>query len=350
MNRVQHYALTLYGFMCVNACAEPPAWLDDWYEIEVIIFVQPEELPEEVERSTPVIYTEDLVVAAPNLVENVTRAFPLTDAERAQLRERSNTVDLSAGSDPWFRPSALEHRNLQTEPSEPESSLYGTFPDWMLPPGESYDPLFISTFAVVPFGDWFADLALESLIEKEDEEELADEQGELDAEDISTEEFDESIEESEISREEILAQVEAFREELELSSYIMDEQNIRLPRTAERLRSKGAHVVKHFNWHQHVPSLSTKPDYVFFQSLDDYPTEGYFGVSKGRFIHLDVHLWIHQSKSSSEIRYPVYEMVELRRMQREDVHYFDHPRFGILAEVVKLDLPPNLQTLWDSLD
>lgn len=336
--------------MCFNAYAEPPAWLDDWYEIEVIIFVQPDSPPQEVERSTPVIYTEDLIVAAPNSVDNVSRAFPLTDVERARLRERSSAVDLSTGSDPWFRAAEFEHDNLSNEPNQPEISLHGTFPIWLLPPGESYDPMFISTFEVVPFGDWFSFLSLASLVDKEDEEDVEDEQAELDVNDIATEESDESIEEPEITREEILEQIEAFRKELEHSSYIMDEQNIRLPRTAERLRSKGAHVVKHFNWHQYVPSLSAKPEYVFFQSLNDYPTEGYFGVSKGRFIHLDVHLWIHQSIGSSEIRNPVYEMVELRRMQREDVHYFDHPRFGILAEVVKLELPPDLQELWDSLD
>ena len=336
--------------MCVNACAEPPAWLDDWYEIEVIIFVQPDEPPQEFEGSTSLIYTEDLIVDAPNVIENVTRAFPLTGVERARLRERSTAVDLTTGSDPWFRPSEFEQGSVPTEANESETSLYGTFPEWMLPPGESYDPLFVSTFEVVPFGDWFSALSLASLIDKEDEEDVEGLHEEFVGDDISTEEANESIEEPEITREEILAQIEAFREELERSSYIMDEQNVRLPRTAERMRSKGVHIVKHFNWHQYVPSLSTKPEYVFFQSLNDFPTEGYFGVSKGRFIHLDVHIWIHQSSNSSHIRNPVYEMVELRRMHREDVHYFDHPKFGILAEVVKLDLPPDLQVLWDSLD
>lgn len=350
MNRIQSAALALCGFTCVNVCGEPPAWLDDWYEIEVIIFIQPDTLQQEFESSTPLIYAEDLVVEAPNVIENVTRAFPLTEHERARLYERSSAVDLTMGSDPWFRTLELEHGTFPTETNESESSRHGTFPGWMLPPGESYDPLFVSTFVVVPFGDWFSALALASLVEKDDEEEAEDLPSESDADSNLIEESDESIEEPEITREEILAQVEAFREELELSSYVMDEQNVRLPRTAERLRSKGVHVVKHFNWHQHVPSLSTKPEYVFFQSLNEYPTEGYFGVSKGRFIHLDVHIWIHQSTSSSKIRYPVYEMVELRRMQREDVHYFDHPRFGILAEVVKIELPSDLQVLWDSLD
>lgn len=350
MNRTQSATLALWGLMCVNVCAEPPAWLEDWYEIELIIFIQPDAAQQEVERSTPLIYTEDLVVEAPRVMENVTRAFPLTELERARLRERSLAVDLSTGIDPWFRAPELDHGSLQAKPNESEISLFGTFPDWLLPPGESYDPLFISTFEVVPFGNWFSYLALASLLEDEDEEELDDLAGEIDSESNLTEESDESIEEPEITREEILAQVEAFREELELTSYIMDEQNVRLPRTAERMRSKGVHIVKHFNWHQYVPSLSTTPEYVFFQSLDDYPTEGYFGVSKGRFIHVDIHLWIHQSTNSLEIRNPVYEIVELRRMQREDVHYFDHPRFGILAEVVKIDLPSDLQVLWDSLD
>ena len=346
MTRYQHCLAALCGFTCVYTSAESPAWLDDWYEIEVIIFVQPDVPTQETDGSTPVIYTEDLIVPAPSVIQNVTRAFPLTEEERARLRMQSNVVDLAAGDDPWFRPSEIRNGNLSNEASEPAISQHGIFPTWMLPPGESYDPFFLRTFEFVPFGAWFTADSLESLIEKDDEEKVEDDQGEPKAIETSSE----PIDDPELLRQEILEQLDNFREELERTSYVMNEQNVRLPRTAERLRTKGAHVVKHFNWHQFVPSRSTKPEYVYFQSLNDYPTEGYFGVSKGRFIHLDVHIWMHQSSSSSAIRNPVYEMAELRRMQREDVHYFDHPRFGILAEVVKMDLPQELQALWDSLD
>lgn len=350
MTRYQFCLAALTGFTFVCASGEPPAWLDDWYEIEVIIFIQPDAPTQENDHSSPLIYTEDLIVAAPSVVENVTRTFPLTEEERARLRMQSSVVDLSAGSDLWFRSTELRHLNPSTEPSEPETSQYGTFPAWMLPPGESYDPFFVRTFEVVPFGDWFVADSLASLIEKVDEENGQENQGEPAIDDNASEATADPIDDIEIVRTEILEQVEAFREELERSSYVMDEQNVRLPRTAERLRTKGAHVVKHFNWHQYVPSLSTKAEYVYFQSLNEYPIEGYFGVSKGRFIHLDVHIWIHQSSSASAIPNPVYELAELRRMQREDVHYFDHPRFGILAEVVKIKLPPGLKALWDSLE
>ena len=347
MNRFQTRAAALCGLICVSVSAEPPEWLDDWYEIEVIIFIQPDTPVVEEEGSSPAIYTEDLIVQAPQVVGDVTRAFPLTQAERALLRDRSSAVDLSEGSDPWFRtPSTVPDRD-EIDSSEEDPTLFGIFPEWLLPPGESYDPMFMSAFEAMPFGNWFASLSLESLIENSEDEDEGDLGEELALDDSSIEQPDE---ETEVSREEILEQLEAFREELERSSFVMDEQNVRLPRTAQRLRNKGVHVVKHFNWHQHVPSLTTKPEYVFFQSLIDYPTEGYFGVSKGRFIHFNVHLWIHLSPNSSDIHYPVYEMIELRRMNRDDVHYFDHPRFGILAEVAKVDLPPDLQALWDSLD
>ena len=334
--------------MCVNACAEPPSWLEDWYEIEVIIFVQPDESIEEDEDTTLSPYAEDLIVPAPVVVEGVSHAFSLTDAERTRLRDRSNAVDLSQGSDPWFTPPNVGQRDSGDDSSNGEIAQYGTFPAWMLPPGHSYDPHFIEVFGVVPFGDWFSSLALSSLIDEENEENDTPE-GEATSDSGVTEGSEEELDEPELTREEVLAQIDTFREELERTSYIMDERNVRLPRTAERLRSKGVHVIKHFNWHQYVPSLVAKPQLVFFQSLSDYPTEGIFGVSKGRFIHFDVHIWIHQPQHSSTLRFPVYELAELRRMQREDVHYFDHPRFGILAEVVKIDLPSDLQELWDSL-
>ncbi len=348
MNRTQKCGIALCAIVCVSAAPEPPDWLDDWYEIEVIIFIQPDSRSQEIASSTPTIYTENLIVTAPTVIENVTRAFPLTELERTRLFEKSNAVDLKAGDDPWFVP---EVRIIdEYDQSEEEVSSYGKFPKWLLPPGESYDPLFRDAFRVVPFGDWFAMLSLASLVEKEEEE-----KEELPEDDVTlagnlTQRPNESTDEPDITREEILMQIDTYREELARTSYIMDEQNVRLPRTAARLRSKGVHVVKHFNWHQYVPPLSAKSDYVFFQSLEEYPTEGIFGVSKGRFIHFDVRMWIHLPTDVSEFPYPVYELAELRRMEREDVHYFDHPKFGILAEVVKVEFPPELQTLWDSLD
>lgn len=352
MSRYRQTALALCALIGIDGSAEPPAWLDDWYEIEVIIFVQPTTpLSDEGEfgESASAKYAEQLLVSAPEFVNNITRTFPLTELERARIRERSEAVDLSLGNDSWFRISDLVDASNPLESGEKEFDHFGTFPDWMLPPGDSYESLFIEAFRFVPFGGWFADLSLASLIEKDDDD--ADNEDDDSAlVDDALVQSNEEIVEDETTREEVLEQIEAFRNELERTSYAMDEQNVRLPRTSARLRSSGAHVIKHFNWHQFVPSLAEEPIYVYFQSLDGYETEGYFGISKGRFVHLDVHLWIHQPTPSSEIRFPVYELAELRRMQSDAVHYFDHPKFGVLAEVVKVELPPDLQALWDSLD
>lgn len=352
MNRYRQTALALCALIGIDGSAEPPVWLDDWYEIEVIIFVQPTTpLSDEGESgdSAATKYAEQLLVSAPGLVNNITRTFPLTELERARIRERSKAVDLLLGSDPWFMISERVDTSDSLESVRMESDQFGTFPDWMLPPGDRYESLFVEAFRLVPFGGWFAELSLASLIEKDDDEaEDRDEESALG--DDALAQSNEEIAEDETTREEVLEQIDAFRNELERTSYTMDEQNVRLPRTSARLRSSGAHVIKHFNWHQFVPSLAEEPIYVYFQSLDGYETEGYFGISKGRFVHLDVHLWIHQPNSSTEIRFPVYELAELRRMQSDAVHYFDHPKFGVLAEVVKVELPPDLQALWDSLD
>ena len=351
MSRYRGTALALFALIGIDGSAEPPAWLDDWYEIEIIVFVQPATpLPNDRESDEPVTgkYAEELLVPAPEFVNHITRTFPLTELERARIRERSEAVDLTLGSDPWFMMSERVDTSDPLKSDRIESDQFGTFPDWMLPPGDSYESLFVEVFKLVPFGGWFADLSLASLIEKDDDDaDNEDDDSALD--DGALRQSNEETVEGETTREEILEQIDAFRSELERTSYTMDEQNVRLPRTAARLRSSGAHVIKHFNWHQFVPSLAEEPIYVYFQSLDGYETEGYFGISKGRFVHLDVHLWIHQPTLSSEMRFPVYELAELRRMQSDAVHYFDHPKFGVLAEVVKVELPPDLQALWDSL-
>jgi hypothetical protein len=49
-----------------------------------------------------------------------------------------------------------------------------------------------------------------------------------------------------------------------------------------------------------------------------------------RFLHLDANLVLHADGRS-------YRLRELRRVRVQDLHYFDHPRLGILARVTPLD-------------
>ncbi len=349
MNFNQQAALAFLALTCCTASANLIEWLDDWYEIEVIVFLQPEAIDNSTNTDRlffdAAIDIEDLIKAAPKKIDHIARAFPLTEKERQGLRERSADIDLTVGSDLRFSVPNQYPDVPRKIVDAASTDLWGTFPAWLLPPEESYDLLFGHAFAPVPFGTWFTELSLNSFVDMEDEidENLAIVEGSnLEA---RTPDYD-----LELELQEVTAAIEAFRKELREQSFTMNERDIRLRRTVARLRASGATIIKHFKWRQALLPHTNTPERVFFQALDRFPTEGYFGVSKGQFIHFTVHLWLHIRQQEGEHQFPVIELKEQRRMKPKDVHYFDHPKFGLIAEVLKVSLSPDLQNRLDALD
>lgn len=337
-------ALIVWGWFAIYGQADEP--LSDWYEIEVILFLQPKANLEQTPPLTDELKQrgENLVVEAPPLASTNFLAFALTEKERAAIQMRSSEVDLSTGSHPWFFSSDFEFDSAITSDEHGEDALtQWEFPDWLLNPEQSYDDLFITAFNRLPYGGWFSTLALAfDDQEEEQDDELVEETAETD--ELTYNEAPSP------TREEVESLVDEHVRELASTSFVMNESNVRLPRTGARLRTNGVDVIKHFKWHQLVLGRNDQSQRVFFQSFNQYTFEGYFNVTKGRFIHLDVHVWLDLPEEHANLKRPVFELKETRRMNRNDVHYFDHPRFGILAEVVRLELPNELQTLWDALD
>jgi hypothetical protein len=59
-----------------------------------------------------------------------------------------------------------------------------------------------------------------------------------------------------------------------------------------------------------------------------------------RFLHLDVDLTLYRPTPAAV--YPgveVYRMTERRRLRSKELHYFDHPSFGLLAMITPYQLP-----------
>lgn len=325
-------------------------WLNDWYEIEVILFLQPatEDPPDESEPTSK--FVEDLTVSAPKSLVDIDRAFRWNSEEQQRVARNSNAIDLDSGDDSWFvQPPRYPSITSDESDAETESS-FGSFPDWLLEPGASYDRWFDRTFSRMPFSEWFVHTALASMQPEPEEDEGEVLAGSIDpaAEDQS----DISLSPEELAaqqRELVNEKLDEFQSTLNLSAFTMKEEQVRLPRTGQRLSAGGAHILKHFRWQQFIPTRPRSPSRVFFQS-QSHQVEGYFDLSKGRFIHLDVHLWMHLPEQSDEFRFPVHELKELRRLRRGEVHYFDHPKFGLIAEVVRVELPAELQTLVNALD
>jgi hypothetical protein len=59
-----------------------------------------------------------------------------------------------------------------------------------------------------------------------------------------------------------------------------------------------------------------------------------------RYLHLDVDLLLLRANyADGADSGPAFQLREKRRMRSREVHYFDHPRFGMIAVVTPYDAP-----------
>jgi hypothetical protein len=68
--------------------------------------------------------------------------------------------------------------------------------------------------------------------------------------------------------------------------------------------------------------------------------EGSITLVRERFLHLEVNALLISAQGGSDMAYsdatssyPVFELREKRRIKTNQLHYFDHPRFGMIARV-----------------
>jgi hypothetical protein len=74
--------------------------------------------------------------------------------------------------------------------------------------------------------------------------------------------------------------------------------------------------------------------------------DGSVTLVRERYLHLDVDLLLMMAGSNSPAQYsdgpiskPTFRLREKRRLRSRELHYFDHPRFGIIAMVTPYDAP-----------
>lgn len=72
--------------------------------------------------------------------------------------------------------------------------------------------------------------------------------------------------------------------------------------------------------------------------------DGTVMVSVGRYLHLDLDLEFHQQQAAQALELQAYEtpefrLVEQRRMRSQELHYFDHPRFAVIAIITRHEEP-----------
>ena len=151
--------------------------------------------------------------------------------------------------------------------------------------------------------------------------------------------------------------------------------NFALLEQAKRLTRGNRHrILWHKRWLEALPQRGrSRPVLVQTGPLSDgiFELEGSLGVSVGRYLHLDAELWLHEPavmiepvpQSEAQDGPPVEDLsaqldVELppfmaeslryralkerRRLKSDELHYLDHPRFGMLVIIQPTAIPEEL--------
>ena len=116
--------------------------------------------------------------------------------------------------------------------------------------------------------------------------------------------------------------------------------------------SKIGQILLHKRWTQIVPNRQS-PQPIFIQAgtlIDDlFSLEGTISVSMNRYLHFEANLLHRMKKNGSApsgdlIRTDLPNskfmgMSESRRMRSGEIHYLDHPKFGVLVRIDPVAVP-----------
>lgn len=104
---------------------------------------------------------------------------------------------------------------------------------------------------------------------------------------------------------------------------------------AELAKDGGVRVLAHRTWTQGSEEKKTaKPARIHTDVLD-----GTVQFYVSRFLHADVNLQLRDAAMPEQ----AYRIVERRRVKSQEIHYFDHPHFGVLLLVTPIKTQPELK-------
>ena len=139
----------------------------------------------------------------------------------------------------------------------------------------------------------------------------------------------------------------AYETELHRTSYVFRHQLPNIAQHVARLRRQ-RQLLLVGSWHQSLPPR-TAPEPLILQAgdADDqrrFALECTFKATIGRLIHLATQLQWRQPDGSIAL------LAERRPMRSGELHYFDHPAFGMVARVEAVAVPAELQRRLDEID
>ena len=179
-----------------------------------------------------------------------------------------------------------------------------------------------------------------------------------------------------------LAMLSSFERSLDAQSYRwLPEDELLMQTEARRIEARDAlHILLHGRWIQPVPER-TLPEPLLVQTGarvgNTQQLEGTMAVTLGRYLHFQATLWYREpalgqqpvdiplgggflgGSPFSRIDRPItlpesnqgYMLLsQSRRLRSEEVHYLDHPKFGIVVRIDPVAIPRELTLLFEALE
>lgn len=107
---------------------------------------------------------------------------------------------------------------------------------------------------------------------------------------------------------------------------LLPESALNLRPQAYSLQRQGYQIMLHLGWRQVVGELGSDPWYW----LETPGLAGLIKIEKGRYLHIGTE-WLIQDESIP------YRLDLGRRMRSEELHYLDHPRAGLLVQILPVE-------------
>ena len=133
-------------------------------------------------------------------------------------------------------------------------------------------------------------------------------------------------------------------------------------------RTRGVRPIYHGRWRQPVPERDAAipillqldgSDGLLTYDRNLHKIEGTVHVTAKKFLHLYFNLWHHVDAIGQapmavpntvdlikSRKHGYMELIESRRMRSSELHYLDHPKIGIIAQIEEVKLPSALEELF----
>ena len=143
--------------------------------------------------------------------------------------------------------------------------------------------------------------------------------------------------------------VTAFTQGMEHTAYRrLPDEELALHDLVRQLENSGEfEVLEQLAWQQPVPERGNpQPIYV---NLSNGELQGHLAVTLGRYLHTQATLWLEPTPTAPTSDPAAYaQLDQSQRMRSGELHYFDHPLFGLLVRIDKVSPPAALQAQFET--